>query len=97
MDLGIFSLIRTLTSNSITLVDKLGSAAVLTTTAVETTARTLNHAAEMAEVAVVATKEEMQVEFKETLAIMKVEADKRLKVANSQASNTSSTSKSTTS
>ncbi len=73
MDLGITTLIRTLSGGLVELTGKSTSAAVLLVTAVETSARTLNHAAEMAEVAVVATKSEMEIEFEATLTAMKQE------------------------
>ena len=83
MDLGIFKLISTVTSGLTQVTEKATSTVVITATAAETVARTLNHAAELAEIATVATKAEMEVEFAETLAIMKKEADKRVKAAKS--------------
>lgn len=82
MDLGIFKLISTVTTGLIELTSKVTSTAVLTTTALETCARTLNHAAEMAETAVIATRKEMDVEFAETLMLMKAAAEERVKAAN---------------
>ena len=82
MDLGIMKLISTVTTGLIELTGKVTSTAVLTTTALETVARTANHAAEMAEVAVVATRKEMDIEFATTLALMEKESEEQLKAAN---------------
>ncbi len=82
MDLGILKLVNTVTTGLMTLTEKLTSMTVTTVTAAETAARTLNHGAEMAEMVVVATKSELEVEFTETLAIMKAEAEARVNAAN---------------
>ena len=83
MDLGILKLISTVTNGLIELTGKVTSTAVLTTTAAETLARTLNHAAEMAEAAVVATRKEMDIEFADTINLMKAESEQRAKAATS--------------